>query len=73
MSHLLKATMKDKINNWIAMFLYRRVGIKCGPFMFYSRGEWWFVDHVGNIYNIRYSPNTAYDNIPLVITLYQKV
>lgn len=53
------------------MFLYKRIGVKAGPFMFHSRGEWWFVDHVGNIWIIRYTANTEY--CPLQISLFHKI
>ena len=68
---LLKITLHDRIRNWIGMFWYRRLGVKAGPFMFYSRGEWWFVDHIGNIYIIRYTGDTY--GCPLQINLFHKV
>lgn len=68
---MTKITWKDRINNRIGMFLYKRIGIKCGPFMFYSRGQWWFIDHIGNIWIINYTGD--YNGCPLIITLHHKV
>ncbi len=65
----LKMTLRDRVNDWIGMWLYKRVGIRSGPFMFYSRGEWWFVDHIGNIYVLKYNAEGAYRHLPIIIEL----
>jgi len=67
----LKITWRDKLRNWIGMFFYKRLGVKAGPFMFHSRGEWWFIDHIGNIWIIRYTGRV--ENCPLQITLFHKI
>lgn len=66
-----KPKLRERINNWIGMWLYKRMGVKAGPFMFYSRGEWWFVDHYGAVWIIRHAPYT-YGSCPLQIILFHK-
>jgi hypothetical protein len=68
---LKKPSFRERINNWIGMFLYRRIGVKAGPFMFHSRGEWWFIDHYGSIWIIRYTG--SFPTCPLQITLFHRV
>ena len=68
---LKKPTIRERINNWVGMWIYRRMGVKAGPFMFHSRGEWWFIDHYGAIWIIRYVPY-RYGDCPLQITLFHK-
>jgi len=68
---LLKITFRNRIRNWIGMFFYRRIGVKAGPFMFYSMGEWMFIDHIGNIWKIKYIG--YFDGCPLQITLFHRV
>lgn len=69
-SIIRKPTIHERINGWIGMFIYRRMGVKSGPFMFYSRGEWWFIDHTGSVWIIRYTGR--YDGCPLQISLFHK-
>jgi hypothetical protein len=72
-TNLKKPTLRERINNWIGMFLYRRIGVKAGPFMFHSRGQWWFVDHIGNVYILDYNAEGAYRHLPITITLFHSV
>ena len=64
-------TFRERINGWIGMFLYRRMGVKAGPFMFHSRGEWWFIDHWGCVWIIKYYPSGP-GSCPLQINLFHR-
>lgn len=62
-------TWRERLHNRISYWLFRQFQVKQGPMMFHIRGEWWFVDHYGNIWIIRYKAQYDY---PFDIVLFHR-
>lgn len=62
-------TWRERLHSKISYWLFRQFQVKQGPMMFHIRGEWWFVDHYGNIWIIRYSAHYDY---PFDIVLFHR-
>jgi hypothetical protein len=57
-----KAWMK---NRW-ALFLYKNMGVRCGPFMYTTwAGEWMLIDTRGRLWRLTYQKAVGWGESPI--------
>lgn len=75
MKPLKRPGLLHYLRNWFGYWLYRRMGVRSGPFMFSQgwAGEWMMVDHRGNIWCISYDEEGAENHsCPVRVSIYKE-